>query len=437
MQMRRQAGDMIKTLTKNFTRSFVLSVLLSGWLSLFVSCNGGRVEKSANKYLAYVTAIQDDGKILVAGASYGNFWNGVLLRFNSNGIPDKGFGSDGKSIIKQSVFIKAITIQNDDKIVAAGYNSDTSDFVVIRWNNNGSFDTHFGTGGIVQTAVSSTGGGLALALAVQDDGRIVVAGGGSNGLGYDFVLVRYNTDGKPDDTFGTDGRVITPVTDYMITGSVVSGLALQDDGKLLAAGGSCIIRYNTDGSLDTTFGDDGKRVTGSYYEQTSSVAVLADGKILAAGSSYNGNGSYDLAVSRFNSDGSPDTDFADNGRVVIPIMSLYTLSLTSVMADPDDGKIVVTAVNSYQSIIARFKDDGSLDESFADSGILGANGQGYFGGAGMTIQGAAVQPDGKVVVAGYRDMNDSMGSQFAVARFNSDGNIDTGFGIDGMATSGM
>jgi len=168
----------------------------------------------------------------------------------------------------------------------------------VRYNANGSLDTSFGTGGIVTTPIGNSND--ASALGIQSDGKIVVAGGSSNGSNYDFALVRYNTNGSLDTSFGTGGIVNTPVgssNDYART------LGIQSDGKIVAAGDSsngskndfALVRYNANGSLDTSFGTGGIVTTpvgssGGAY----ALAIQSDGKIVAAGSS---NGStYDLPL---------------------------------------------------------------------------------------------------------------------------------------------
>ncbi|MGA9109772.1 MAG: delta-60 repeat domain-containing protein, partial [Smithella sp.] len=185
---------------------------------------------------------------------------------------------------------------------------------------SGSLDTTFGTGGIVTTPIGSYDA-YAYALAIQSDGRIVVSGYSSNGSNYDFALVRYNTDGSLDTTFGTGGIVITPMGSGY---DIAYALAIQSDGRILAAGNSyngsnynfALVRYNTNGSLDTTFGTGGIVTTsiGTGDSEALALGIQSDGNILAAGKSPDGSNN-DFALVRYNTNGSLDTTFGTGGIV--------------------------------------------------------------------------------------------------------------------------
>lgn len=430
---------MIKSVLGKKGSSLIRLSILAGLFSIMVSCSGSGGDiyiYPANDHL-FAVAIQNDGKIVVAGDSYKNYWSSVLMRFNSNGSLDASFGAGGKVLGVGSCHVRAITIQSDAKILVAGYNADTGDFVLIRYNSNGHLDTSFGISGTVQTVVSQSGDGGVLATAIQNDGKIVAAGYSYNGVGYDFALTRYDMNGIRDTTFGLDGIVITKVTAYLVTGYVISRVVIQPDDKIVAAGGSYLIRYNTDGSLDASFGLSGEVVTDSYYEHTSGVAIQVDGKIVAAGSSYNGMGSYDFALTRYNGDGSPDTTFADNGRALSSVMSLYPLEPANVVPDPISGKIVAAGFSQYQFVVTRYTSDGTPDTTFADDGKIITTGYDYWGGSNCSVNDFAVQADGKIVVVGSTYENDTKGNDFALSRHNSDGSIDMNFGRGGKVTAGM
>jgi uncharacterized delta-60 repeat protein len=194
-------------------------------------------------------------------------------------------------------------VQSDGKIVAAGYsyNGSNFDFAVVRYNTNGSLDTTFDTDGKVTTAIGS-GTDAAYSVVLQSDGKIVVAGNSRIGSNDDFAVVRYNTNGSLDTTFDTDGKVTTAIgsgTDE------ARSVVVQSDGKIVAAGYSdngpnfdfAVVRYNTNGSLDTTFDTDGKVTTavGLGDDEAYSVVLQSDGKIVAAGYSDNGP-NFDFAV---------------------------------------------------------------------------------------------------------------------------------------------
>jgi uncharacterized delta-60 repeat protein len=192
---------------------------------------------------------------------------------------------------------------------------------VARYNANGSLDTSFDGDGKLTTAFVSDG--VAHDVAVQSDGKIVVAGYTYSGSNNDFAVVRYNADGSLDTSFGAGGKVIT---DFGSAGDHGYSLALQSDGKIVVAGGTgavgayslALARYNTDGSLDTSFDGDGRVSTAIGSSSVGyGVAIQPDGKIVVTGEG--GTGNYYFAVARYNSDGSLDTSFDGDGRVTTAI----------------------------------------------------------------------------------------------------------------------
>lgn len=411
------------------------ALFLATLISLpLIGCGGGGGGNPTFNDRAFAVAIQSDGKIVAAGDSYNgnNGWCFALVRYNSNGSLDTTFGTGGKVLTIMGAGARAVAIQSDGKIVAAGYDYAYS-FVLVRYNSDGSLDTTFGVGGKVLTLI----GGGASAVAIQSDGKIVAVGYSYNGIGYDFAMTRYNSNGMLDTTFGSGGKVITNVSAYTFAGSAASGVTIQTDGKILVAGGSYLIRYISDGSLDITFGTGGKVISGSYYETTSGVGIQTDGRILAAGSSWNGfTGSYDFALTRYNSDGSPDMTFATSGRAVTTLMSLYTLGPATVVPDPTNGKIVAAGYSQYEFVLGRYNNDGSPDTTFASGGTILTSGVSYWSNNSF-VHDIAVQTDGKIVVAGSFYKDDVSGYDFALARHNSDGSIDAGFGSGGKVTTGM
>ena len=213
-------------------------------------------------------------------------------------------------------------------------------------NANGSLDTSFDTEGKVTTALGSAGNG-AQSVAIQSDGKIVVAGSSNDNdvSGDDFALARYNTDGSLDTSFDTDGKVTTAIGS---SNDRAYSVAIQSNGKIVVAGNSsnggfntvfALARYNTDGSLDTSFDTDGKITTaiGSATDTAYSVAIQSDGKIVAAGYSYNGSNN-DFALARYNTDGSLDTSFDTDGKITTAIG--LEADLAQSVAIQSDGKIV-------------------------------------------------------------------------------------------------
>ncbi|MDP3300652.1 MAG: hypothetical protein Q8S36_01655 [Sulfuricurvum sp.] len=364
---------------------------------------------------------QPDGKILAAGINDGDF---ALARYGSDGTLDTTFSEDGKVTTDMGGFndyATSVTIQVDGKIVVAGQGN--NDFVLARYNSDGSLDTTFDGDGKVETDFGSSYEG-GYSVAVQSDKKILV-GGFSNS---NFAVGRYNSDGSLDATFGVNGKVIT---DFNSTLDVILSIAVQADGKILTAGYSstcgyscgkfALVRYNSDGTLDTTFDSDGKVITsvGGSNDSALSVILQTDGKILVAGISYTGS-SYDFALVRYNSDGSLDTTFDSDGKVTTPIgLGIDTGRSVALQAD---GKIIVagdTANGSnYDFALVRYNSDGSLDTTFGGDGKVTTD-----FGTDDFIQGVTVQEDGKIVVAGGN-------GNFVLARYNSDGSLDTSFDTD-------
>ena len=229
---------------------------------------------------------------------------------------------------------------------------------------DGDLDTTFDTDGKVTTAIG-TSDDNGTAVAIQSDGKIVAAGLSLNGTSYDFALARYNTNGTLDTTFDTDGKVVTPFGSSI---DIAYSVAIQADGKIVAAGSYnngtdndfALARYNTNGSLDTTFDTDGKVVTsfGSGYDVAHSVAIQSDGKIVAAGGYDNGT-DWDFALARYNTNGSLDTTFDTDGKVVTPFGSgddeAYGVAIQS------NGKIVVAGDGQvdakHRFAVARYLDN--------------------------------------------------------------------------------
>ncbi len=264
---------------------------------------------------AYGVAIQSlDGKIVVVGISNnGTDDDFAVARYEDSGALDATFSTDGKVTTPiGSGYDQAfgVAIQSDGKIVVVGSsnNGTNYDFAVVRYTTTGALDstgpTAFDTDGKLTTAIGS-GNDQAYGVAIQGDGKIVVAGFSNNGTNYDFAVVRYLTDGSLDSTFGSGGKVTTPIGSEL---DQAYGVAIQGDGKIVVAGYSnngsnndfAVVRYTTTGALDSTFGSGGKVTTpiGSGLDQAYGVGIQSDGKIVVAGYSNNGSND-DFAVVRY------------------------------------------------------------------------------------------------------------------------------------------
>lgn len=303
--------------------------------------------------------------------------------------------------------------------------------------NPGSRDLGFDTDGSVDTVIPSSTSSSVQDIAIQSDGKIIAAGSAAIGANH-FTLARYNTDGSLDTTFGTGGIVTSPVPSS--TNSTIQAVAIQDDGKIIAAGSSTITttrftlaRYNIDGSLDTSFGTGGF-VTSVISTSTSSsiqeIAIQADGKIVAAGSSTIGSSHF--TVARYNANGSFDTSFGTGGSVFTAIPT-STSSIILEIAIQADGKIVAagsSTITSNRFTLVRYEANGGLDNSFGTGGIVTTV---IPTSTSSNIQGVAIQPNQKIVVAGFSFIGTS--NRFTLARYDANGSLDASFGTGGIVTT--
>jgi uncharacterized delta-60 repeat protein len=309
----------------------------------------------------------------------------------------------------------AVAIQADGKIVAGGV-TDTAgvaDFALARYNPDGSLDTSFGILGKVVTNMGNVNDQIQ-ALVVQQDGKIVAVGFS----GTDIALARYTTNGALDSSFNGTGQVITSVG----TTDRAYGAILQPDGKIIAIGSGVIsgfvnfalVRYNTDGSLDTSFNGTGKVTTflGGLDNVARAGVLQKDGKILAVGYSNVGS-SYKYALVRYNTDGSLDSSFNGTGIVTTTIVGQ---SQAFGAAIQKDGRVIAIGTANIAGTttmgLSRYHVDGSLDTSFGTNGLVTTN---FSGGVSVDALDGVLQEDGKLVTVGT---NFSSPTVFALARYN-------------------
>jgi uncharacterized delta-60 repeat protein len=356
--------------------------------------------------------IQPDGKIVAAGSNGYLHAHFALARYNPNGSLDASFGGDGRvltSLTGRFDRATAVALQADGKIVAAGRGGGyRGRFAVARYNTDGSLDLSFGGDGKVLTNLSRKDD-AAQAVGIEPDGSIVTAGFAGGTEHGRFALVRYAADGSLDPSFGGDGKVLTNLTRG---NDFAAGMAIQTDGLIITAGRAdggggrvALVRYALDGSLDTTFGGDGKVFTNfsRWDDYASSVLIQADGQILVAGTAgekYNWFSDTKFALARYDTDGPLDPTFGGDGRVVANVTGQPDYA--NAVGIQSDGKIVVagTVVSTAScceafTVLARFTSSGPFDHAFGDDGKVFTPYQ--------VSQGAlavAVQPDGKIVVAG-------------------------------------
>jgi uncharacterized delta-60 repeat protein len=372
--------------------------------------------------------IQPDGKILLAGYSYNGTNNDFsLVRYNPNGLLDNTFDNDGKvntSVGSAEDKAFSVALQNDGKILVAGYshNGTDYDFAIVRYNVNGSIDSTFDIDGKVITT-NSNSDDRAFAIKLQSDGKIVVAGISTYSSNNEYVLIRYNTSGSIDTTFGLNGRVSAYVGQLLFR---ELALTIKADGRILLAGNIhngvdydfVLYSYNNDGSSDNTFGIGGKCITsvGTSNDIATSIAIQPDGKIIVAGTAANGINYNDFSVVRYNANGTLDNSFDNDGKLFTSIGDIDDWA--SAVAIQADGKIVVagntTFLNSnYFFVVVRYNINGTLDNAFDSDGII-TTAVG-FNGSNQYAYTMAIQNDDKIVVAGSSLISDF---DFSLVRYN-------------------
>ena len=357
---------------------------------------------------AYAVAIQPDGKIVLAGvASYDGFG---VARHRPDGSLDTSFGGTGafQTTFAAPSAAYAVAIQSDGKIVVVGTAGWTgypgkrrNSFAVARYTADGQLDGSFGADGIVSTRFNLATA-EAYAVAIQPDGKLIVAGR----AGRAFALARYGGDGSLDTSFGSDGKLRTRFLKRP-SWEAAADVVIQADGGILMSGAACdgarcsvaLARYLPDSSLDASFGEGGIVLAPSRRVTGGQLAVQADGKIVVGAGHL---------LFRFDPDGALDTSFSDDGWV-------RTATAAFGVGLQEDGKIVVTGPGKwepYYFTVARFDPAGLLDRSFGDGGSTEVG----FPGFDNVSYALAVQADGKIVVVGTTsDIN--IDGKFALARF--------------------
>jgi uncharacterized delta-60 repeat protein len=399
--------------------------------------------------VAEEVAVQPDGKIVVAGARFtstaGDF---AVARYNTDGSLDATFGVGGIVFTDlnagSSDTATAMALQGDGKIVLAGQSvtavsPSDEDFAVVRYNSDGSLDSTFGTGGVVLTDFGAQFYEGAFSVAVDSAGRIVVAGGTYTfATQRDFAIARYNPDGSLDTTFDGDGRVTTPIS--LTNFDVAADVAIHADDRIVVVGFAdsdvALARYATNGALDTTFGGTGTITTnfGGLFADATAVVIQPDGKVLAVGSTTSTT-TTDFALVRYNADGSPDASFGTGGRVTTDFTATDVLTDVALQAD---GKIVVTGrtfdqTNGDDFALARYEATGTVDTTFGVAGIVRTD----IATSSDEARGIAIQADGKILVAGPTAFGPAIGSgDFAVVRYEGPPPVQLTFYLQGTHMPG-
>ena len=396
--------------------------------------------------VANALAIQGDDRIVAAGRKGRAF---ALARYTPDGRLDRSFGTSGKLVTtfhlaraKEAVArhgAAAVAIAGNGTIVAAGGSG--ADFALARYLPDGRLDATFGSGGKVVTDVGARPKLFerywqqgANALAIQADGRIVAAGAGPG----DFALVRYTEDGRPDPSFGSGGMVFTSFGSSAASPQAAQAVAVQADGKIIAAGGGgannfALARYLPDGRLDPTFGSGGKVVTGTAgdYAQACVLAIQPDGKIIAAGEFGPRPVDSGSVVVRYTPTGDVDPSFGRGGKSLVRFVGITDNGGCGAVLDRR-GRIVLAGYADLQ-VYGR---NGSFHEEYyvrvsrlTRAGRLDA----AFGRRGTTltrfplspfVAAVALQRTGKIVAAGGSWRSRKLRHDFLLVRYRPNGRID-------------
>jgi len=403
-----------------------------GTLDRSFSTDGKIISETYRGNYCNSTAMQADGKIIVAGSGgYDDIGGFLLARYNSDGTIDNSFGNEGRSVVGVSEtageYIESIVILADGKILAAGWfgSYGSIDIALLRYNPNGSLDSSFGVNGIVITDIARFD--YIYDMAVQTDGKIIVAGDRVKDENFDTetsFTVRYMPDGSLDNSFGKRGIVITTYK----SNTEIKSVALQADSKIIIAGiywgigdEYMLVRYRIDGSVDSSFGVNGiARFSFGYdlgdYSELVDIAVQADGKILAVGN--NGVFESHIVVARFTANGAIDSNFGGGKGYTSPFFEAGSSAAGTALVQ-EDGRIIITGAY-YDQIgyfaILRLKENGILDSSFGENGITLSSFEGI---TALFSNSAVIQQDGKVVQVGNVLQGNPSYYYYAIARYNN------------------
>ena len=405
---------------------------------------GGRQEK--RRWRTSITAVAVLSLGLVAA-----LLTPALAQAVKPGALDRSFSHNGKvrtDFAGPHDGANAVALDPHGRVVAAGHTCNADyrecDFAVARYRPGGRLDGSFSGNGLKATDFHGGDDSIG-SVAVDSQGRIVAAGATGDRRTGDFALARYGPDGGLDRSFGAGGRV---TTDFGHSDSV-SSLAIDSDGRILAVGNSCraeyhcdyaLARYEPDGSLDGSFGTGG-RVTMSFQGNgngnvATAVAIDSLGRIVVAGNRWDKSTyTYDFALDRYQADGTIDPSFGDGGEVTTSFGVAYTGGAAEVMID-SEGRILVAGTREDDEglqtgdfALARYVSDGTVDSSFGTDGKVITDFSPY-----AYASSAALDSRGRIVVVGYV-YNRAHGERFALARYKPTGELDRSFGGDGQVAT--
>jgi uncharacterized delta-60 repeat protein len=393
--------------------------------------NGGKVLSDYENGFdeCHSLALYPDGKIIAVG--YANTSaNGYQLDINmykQNGTLDSAFADNGKLVWVNGLgqtFGNSVLLQADGKIVVGGKvaKGTNDDFLIGRFEAAGYPDFNFGVGGFTNTEFNQFQNEECNAIALDKNENIIAVGTASNNV----ALARYTSFGILDNTFGSNGKVQTIFSGGLAWGKAV---AIQPNGKILVAGyfynsntdyDFTLIRYNYDGTIDSTFALNGiATVDFGLADYCSALSISSTGDIVIAGTSETNTGISKIAIAKYDSTGAPVLSFGNSGKVLITLDNAAYIK--SICLQPDDKIIAAGQYFNYNNfadsiILMRFLPNGNIDASFGINGKATTD----FGNDYNLARSVILQTDGKILVGGYANIAGNNVSDFALARYNND-----------------
>ncbi len=384
--------------------------------------------------------VQPDGKIIAGGytqtvANNTSSRNFALVRYNADGSLDQTFGTGGRvttDFNSGQDEINALALQTDGKIIAAGLGRDPSGLLIIaiaRYNSNGTLDTTFDSDGKVE-ALFGTGSGFAHDVVIDSSNRIIVAGSSLAQNGFSaFAAARFTSNGSPDTSFGTNGAVLIPVAQF--GNDDANALAIDSSGRIVLAGNTntgsqsgdfAFARINSNGSIDTNFGTNGTAtVDFDDFDEAFDVIVQANGAIVGVGYAiHRADSTSTFALARLTSSGAIDSSFDSDGKVITNFGAAQDVANSAVIQS--DGRIIAIGQggqpNQSMFALARYNSNGSLDQTFGTGGLVLTDINDL-----NAATSAAIQPDGKLVAAGFTNVGSIFAFDFALVRYNLSSSI--------------
>lgn len=379
----------------------------------------------------------------------------LLINFIStaqSGTLDKSFANQGILIGEgYTGSCKDLIVQPDKKIIAIGEGgfNNKGGFLLVRYNDDGTIDMSFGEGGKVVTSFEDATNNYVKKAVLQSDAKILAVGYitlGKN-IGNNIGLVRYNENGALDSSFGINGKVTTQVKGF----ETPTGIDVQSDGKIVVAGYTSnptengdlntvfILRYNSDGSIDKSFGEKG------IYQATIVEPIILNGFALSSdgnmfiGGNYKVSNQYAFFIRKVTSAGTIDINFGVNGQSNYPFSGVVGSGLSSIAIQTDNKILAAGHTNKTGYLgtptIVRFTENGIVDESFGNNGLVLLN---LSQGVGADINDLGLQADGKIVTAtrNYDDYPFTY-SNFSTTRLNNSGKLDSSFATNGMQITAL